>query len=144
MLLSVTLTITPDSPLCCWNELWICDCSVIASFEAPVLLPVALVYLAIQLVENNLLVPRVQGHAVDISSGAVILLRRREPAMPRPYRTWGYPVTPVVFILFSGYLILNSIIATPRDAAVGGGLLLAGLPVYLWCRRRYATVGSLT
>jgi APA family basic amino acid/polyamine antiporter len=79
-----------------------------------------------------------------LSCGAVILLRRREPAMPRPYRTWGYPVTPVVFILFSGYLILNSIIATPRDAAVGGGLLLAGLPVYLWCRRRYATVGSLT
>ena len=43
ILLSVTLTITPDNPLCCWNELWICVCNVIASFEAPVLLPVALV-----------------------------------------------------------------------------------------------------
>jgi len=72
-----------------------------------------------------------------LSCGAVMLLRRREPGMPRPYRTWGYPVTPVVFILFSGYLILNSIIATPRDAAIGGGLLLAGLPVYWWCRKRY-------
>ena len=43
MPLSVTLTITPESPLCCWNELCICDCSVIESFELPVLLPAALV-----------------------------------------------------------------------------------------------------
>jgi basic amino acid/polyamine antiporter, APA family len=73
-----------------------------------------------------------------MSCAAVIVLRRREPGMPRPYRAWGYPVTPVVFILFSGYLILSSIIQTPRDAAIGGGLLLAGLPVYWWCRRSYA------
>ncbi len=72
-----------------------------------------------------------------LSCGAVIILRRREPGLPRPYRAWGYPVTPVVFILFSGYLILSSIIQTPRDAVIGGGLLLAGLPVYWWCRRSY-------
>jgi APA family basic amino acid/polyamine antiporter len=72
-----------------------------------------------------------------LSCLAVIVLRRREPDLPRPYRTWGYPVTPVVFILFSGYLILNSIVNTPRDTAIGGGLLLLGLPVYWWCRKRY-------
>ncbi|HEX7024735.1 MAG TPA: amino acid permease [Gemmatimonadales bacterium] len=77
-----------------------------------------------------------------LSSAAVIVLRRNEPAMPRPYRTWGYPVTPVVFILFSGYLILNTIINAPRDSAIGGGLLLAGLPVYWWCRRRYGMARS--
>src|SRR5687767_11829624 len=77
-----------------------------------------------------------------MSSAAVILLRRREPEMPRPYRAWGYPVTPVVFILFSGYLILNTIVNAPRDAAIGGGLLLLGLPVYVWCRRRYAVVSG--
>jgi len=77
-----------------------------------------------------------------MSSAAVILLRRREPEMPRPYRAWGYPVTPVVFILFSGYLILNTIVNAPRDAAIGGGLLLLGLPVYAWCRKRYGVVSG--
>jgi APA family basic amino acid/polyamine antiporter len=72
-----------------------------------------------------------------LSCLAVIVLRQREPGLARPYRTWGYPVTPVVFILFSGYLVLNSIVNTPRDTAIGGGLLLLGLPVYWWCRKRY-------
>jgi len=72
-----------------------------------------------------------------MSCAAVLVLRRREPALARPYRTWGYPVTPVVFILFSGYLILNTIRETPTDAAIGATLLLAGLPVYWYCRRRY-------
>ena len=75
-----------------------------------------------------------------LSCAAVMVLRHREPAMPRPYRTWGYPITPVVFILFSGYLRLNTIVNAPRDAAIGGGLLALGLPVYVWCRRRYSTV----
>jgi basic amino acid/polyamine antiporter, APA family len=79
-----------------------------------------------------------------LSCAAVLVLRRREPGMPRPYRTWGYPLTPVVFILFSGYLILNTIVNAPRDAAIGGGLLLLGLPVYAWCRRRYGLVGGET
>lgn len=70
-----------------------------------------------------------------LSAAAVIVLRRREPGLVRPYRTWGYPVTPVVFILFAGYLIGNAFVETPRDAFLGAGLLLAGLPVYWYCRR---------
>ncbi len=78
-----------------------------------------------------------------MSSIGVLVLRRTEPDLPRPYRTWGYPVTPVVFILFSGYLMLNTIVETPRDAAFGVGLLVAGLPVYLWCRARYTTASTV-
>lgn len=70
-----------------------------------------------------------------LSAAAVIVLRRREPELVRPYRAWGYPVTPVVFIGFAGYLIGNAFIETPRDAAIGTGLLLAGLPVYWYCRK---------
>lgn len=77
-----------------------------------------------------------------LSCAAVMLLRRREPALVRPYRTWGYPVTPVVFILFSGYLIVNTIRETPRDAAIGAALLLAGLPVYWYCRKNRNSVNS--
>lgn len=72
-----------------------------------------------------------------LSSAAVIALRRREPGLPRPYRAWGYPVTPVVFMLLAGYLIVNTIRETPGDAAIGAALLVAGLPVYWYCRRRY-------
>lgn len=72
-----------------------------------------------------------------LSSAAVLVLRRREPGLERPYRAWGYPVTPVVFILFSGYLIANTVREAPLDAAIGAALLLAGLPVYWYCRWRY-------
>jgi basic amino acid/polyamine antiporter, APA family len=72
-----------------------------------------------------------------MSCGAVILLRRRDPAMPRPYRAWGYPITPLVFIAFSLYLIANTIVAQPKDSAIGAGLLVIGLPVYWYCRNRY-------
>jgi APA family basic amino acid/polyamine antiporter len=75
-----------------------------------------------------------------LSCAAVMVLRRREPGMARPYRAWGYPVTPVVFIFFSAYLILNTIVEAPSAAAIGAALLLAGLPVYWYCRRRYAPV----
>jgi APA family basic amino acid/polyamine antiporter len=70
-----------------------------------------------------------------LSAAAVIVLRRREPDLVRPYRAWGYPVTPVLFILFAGYLIVNAFVETPRDAAIGTGLLLAGLPVYWYFRK---------
>ena len=72
-----------------------------------------------------------------LSSAAVLVLRRREPGLERPYRAWGYPATPVVFILFSGYLIANTVREAPLDAAIGAALLLAGLPVYWYCRWRY-------
>ena len=72
-----------------------------------------------------------------LSSVAVLVLRRREPGLERPYRAWGYPVTPVVFVLFSGYLIANTILEDPKSASRGAALLLAGLPVYWYCRWRY-------
>ena len=65
-----------------------------------------------------------------MSCVAVIVLRRKEPGMTRPYRAWGYPVTPVIFVLFSIFLIRNSIIELPRASLYGAGLLLAGLPFY--------------
>jgi amino acid transporter len=65
-----------------------------------------------------------------MSAGAVVILRRREPDLVRPYRTWGYPITPIVFIAFAGYLIWNTIAEQPVDSAVGIGLLALGLPFY--------------
>ena len=61
---------------------------------------------------------------------AVIRLRFREPNLARPYLTWGYPVTPLVFVAFAGYLIWNTIVEQPLDSAVGLGLLGIGLAFY--------------
>lgn len=72
-----------------------------------------------------------------MSAAGVILLRFREPEMPRPYRTWGYPVTPIIFILFALYLVGDTIVQTPKESAVGAAILLAGVPAYLyWSRKK--------
>jgi basic amino acid/polyamine antiporter, APA family len=75
---------------------------------------------------------------------AVIVLRRREPGMPRPYRAWGYPVTPVVFVLFSVYLIVNSIIELPRPSLYGAGFLALGLPFYWYFTRENPGAAPIT
>jgi amino acid transporter len=71
-----------------------------------------------------------------LSCGAVIRLRRVAPHVERPYRAWGYPLTPVVFIAFALWLVLNTIRETPGESAVGAGLILIGLPGYFYWRRR--------
>jgi amino acid transporter len=70
-----------------------------------------------------------------LSAAAVIRLRRIAPQLPRPYRTWGYPITPLVFIVFAVWLVANTIMETPKDSAIGAGLILLGLPGYFYWRR---------
>jgi len=73
-----------------------------------------------------------------LSAGAVMRLRHTAPQVARPYRTWGYPVTPLVFIAFAAWLVYNTIVETPKDSAIGAGLILLGLPGYYYWRRRGA------
>ena len=70
-------------------------------------------------------------------AGSVFIFRRRMPGVARPYRTWGYPATPVLFLLVSAALLITTIINAPRQSAIGLFLILIGLPVYLiWWRVR--------
>jgi APA family basic amino acid/polyamine antiporter len=72
-----------------------------------------------------------------MSAGAVIILRFQKPDMERPYRVWGYPWVPAIFILFAAWLTVNTILEAPRDAAIGIGLILTGLPFYFfWSSRK--------
>ncbi len=71
-----------------------------------------------------------------LSAGAVIKLRHTAPQLARPYRTWGYPVTPIVFIAFAAWLVYNTIVETPLDSAVGAGIILLGLPGYWYWKKR--------
>src|SRR3989442_14348508 len=70
-----------------------------------------------------------------MACGAVVRLRAKAPDLPRPYRTWGYPVTPLVFIAFATWLVGNSIAEQPADSAVASALILGGLPLSWWRRR---------
>jgi amino acid transporter len=76
-----------------------------------------------------------------LSALAVLVLRRTEPDLPRPYRAWGYPVTPLVFIAFALYLVTDTILQTPRESGVGAGLVLMGLPAYWYWRRAGGRTG---
>lgn len=71
-----------------------------------------------------------------LSCGSVLLLRRKQPHLPRPYRTWGYPWVPLAFIIFASLLVVNTIINDPRDSLIGVGLILLGLPAYFYWRRK--------
>lgn len=70
-----------------------------------------------------------------LGCAAVIRLRRTAPGLARPYRAWGYPVTPLVFIAFATWLVAMTIIETPRQSMVGAAFILAGLPAYAYLRR---------
>ncbi len=71
-----------------------------------------------------------------LTVGAVLVLRRRRPDLPRPYRTWGYPVTPVVFIAAALYISLSTLVTQPWNAAGGLALIAAGVPAYLFWKKK--------
>ncbi len=70
------------------------------------------------------------------TSLGVFILRRKMPDAPRPYKVWGYPVVPAIFILFCLVLFFNTIITRPREAIIGLTLIFTGLPVYWFLHRR--------
>jgi APA family basic amino acid/polyamine antiporter len=70
-----------------------------------------------------------------MGAAAVFVLRRRRDLV-RPYEVWGYPWVPALFVAFTGALLANTLLTRPRDSLVGLGLMLAGVPFYLFWRRR--------
>lgn len=67
---------------------------------------------------------------------AVFILRQRRPNVERPYRTIGYPVTPIIFIALELWFVSNIIFEKPVQSLAGLGFLLLGIPVYYWWRRK--------
>ncbi len=67
-------------------------------------------------------------------TSSVFVLRRHQPNLARPYRTIGYPWVPLVFVLVAIWLVVNSLFTRPVEAAIGLGLIVLGLPLYLYFR----------
>jgi APA family basic amino acid/polyamine antiporter len=66
---------------------------------------------------------------------SVIVLRRKMPDKPRPYRAWGYPVVPLLFVLVNIAVFFNTILAQPVKSLIGLGIIGLGLPAYLYWKR---------
>jgi APA family basic amino acid/polyamine antiporter len=78
-------------------------------------------------------------YALAIAS--VFVFRRRLPDAPRPYRTWGYPVVPVLFLVVTAWLLINTLWTGPLQAFAGLGLMAAGVPFYFYWSRKARTRG---
>lgn len=74
-----------------------------------------------------------------MSTAAVIVLRRKMPAAERPYRTLGYPVIPVLFVMVAAFLTVQTLLHSARESLLGLGLILCGLPFYLRWKDRIQT-----
>jgi APA family basic amino acid/polyamine antiporter len=67
---------------------------------------------------------------------ALFALRHRRPDALRPYRVWGYPLVPAIFVLTSLGLVLNTLWEKPRESLLGLGIVALGALVYLWTRAK--------
>lgn len=68
-----------------------------------------------------------------LTVAAVYVLRRKRPDLPRPYRVWGYPLLPALFLLASLGLMGNALVTDPWDTGVTLATIAVGLPAYaLW------------
>ena len=65
-----------------------------------------------------------------LTVAGVYVLRRTQPDLPRPYRTWGYPLVPAVFLLASLGMLANALVTDPSDTVVTLLVIVAGVPVY--------------
>jgi len=71
-----------------------------------------------------------------MTAASVIVLRRRRPDLERPYRVWGYPVVPVLFVFVSLALLYSTLRKSPRESGIGLAVIAAGLPFYFHWKAR--------
>jgi APA family basic amino acid/polyamine antiporter len=69
---------------------------------------------------------------------AIFVYRRNEPDLPRPFRTPGYPITPILFVLSAAAIVINTIVTQPKNVIFAIGLMILGVPAYYMWRSRLA------
>jgi APA family basic amino acid/polyamine antiporter len=75
-----------------------------------------------------------------LGGAALFYYRRRRPETPRPFRVPGYPWTPIAFVVSALAIVANTLATQPQLALIGIGLVLLGVPAFLfWKARRPAT-----
>ncbi len=71
------------------------------------------------------------------ATSSVFVFRRTMPNAERPYKAFGYPIVPILFLFVAGFLLLNTIYSDPIPSLKGLGLILLGLPVYYYFTKKY-------
>jgi APA family basic amino acid/polyamine antiporter len=68
-------------------------------------------------------------------TSSIFVFRKKYPDAERPYKAWGYPVVPIIFLLVTGWLLVNTMMTATTSSFIGIGLILLGLPVYYLVNR---------
>lgn len=63
-------------------------------------------------------------------TGVVFVLRKKMPDAPRSYKTLGYPIVPIIFIVLAVLLLINTVMESPKESSIGLMFILSGIPVY--------------
>lgn len=66
------------------------------------------------------------------AAASLFTLRMKKPELPRPYKTWGYPVVPILYIIALSGLLVNTLVNKPVEAIAGLGIAVLGIPVYFY------------
>ncbi len=72
-----------------------------------------------------------------LTIGGIFILRRKQPDTPRPYKAWGYPFLPALYIIIAAAICIDLLINKPTFAYPGLIIVLLGIPVYYWQKRNY-------
>jgi APA family basic amino acid/polyamine antiporter len=70
------------------------------------------------------------------AAASVFTLRKKFPDLPRPYKTWGYPLVPMVFIITLSGVLLSALLKRPVQSLTGLGITMIGIPVYYWWKKK--------
>ncbi|MBA2707419.1 MAG: amino acid permease [Gemmatimonadaceae bacterium] len=69
-------------------------------------------------------------------TASVFIFRKTQPDAERPYRTWGYPIVPAIFLAVTAWLLITTLITSPRQSLIGLVIVSLGFPLYLYFSRR--------
>lgn len=72
-----------------------------------------------------------------LTASTVFIYRRTRPQLDRPYKVWGYPVLPAIFVVCAAAVLVASYASNVKGSLMGTALILLGLPVFWWVRRLY-------
>jgi APA family basic amino acid/polyamine antiporter len=69
-------------------------------------------------------------------TASLFILRKRAPDAERPYRAWGYPILPALFLIVTSWLLVTTLITSPRQSLIGLGIVSLGFPLYWYFSRK--------
>lgn len=78
-----------------------------------------------------------------LCTGALFIFRRKHPQAERSYKAFGYPYLPIVFIIATGALLLNTLVTSPKESCIGLGIILAGVPAYGLLKKNKAAITQI-